>query len=217
MGRYVFRSELVERSGVTAEDFSTLDLGQRRLEGIARIVKIPMRIVRREQQPVDADPFDQLPKMPGFVRLVDRLRREPEMLLHIFRRPPFEMRHLGAEALKMLVHPPHGRGDPAKAAFDEHDLELWKTLRDAFDDQARQLRRDRMGVALVLLAIIRRPAAAGRRMSAIAADVDAERQAEFLGTRIDRPVAAAAERLIGAWANVDLQILADFRAAIDLG
>src|SRR6185437_9929406 len=102
----------------------------------------------------------------------------------------------------MLVHPPHGRGDPAKAALDEHNLELWKALRNAFDDKARQLRRHRMGVALVLLAIIGRPAAAGRRVSAIAADVDAERQAEFLGARIDRPIAAATERLVGARRDV---------------
>src|SRR3984957_12247176 len=105
----------------------------------------------------------------------------------------------------MLVHPPHGRGDPAETAFDEHDLELWETLGNALDHQARQLRRDRMGVALVLLAIIRRPAAAGRRMSAIAADVNPERQAELLGAGVDRPVAAAAERLVGARRDVDLQ------------
>src|SRR5437016_5211133 len=69
----------------------------------------------------------------------------------------------------------------------------------------------------MLLAIIGRPAAAGRRMPAIAADVDAERQAQFLRAGIDRPVAAAAERLVGARRDVDLDVLARLGAAIDLG
>ena len=69
----------------------------------------------------------------------------------------------------------------------------------------------------MLLGIIGRPAAAGRRVPAIAADVNAERQAEFLRACIDRPIAAAAERLVGARADVDLDVAADFRAALDLG
>src|SRR5258707_3560796 len=115
-------SELVERAGVAAEDFLAFRLAQRRLESEPRIIKVPMRIIRREQQPVDADPFDQRSQMFCFVGLIDRLRREPEMLAHIFRRTPLEMRHLAAEPLKMLVHPPHRRGDPAESAFDEYDL-----------------------------------------------------------------------------------------------
>src|SRR5882757_6387693 len=74
-----------------------------------------------------------------------------------------------------------------------------------------------MRVGLMLLGVERRPAAAGRRMAAITADMDTERQVEFLGLRIDRPVAAAAERLIGARTNIDLHILADFCATLDLG
>ncbi len=74
-----------------------------------------------------------------------------------------------------------------------------------------------MRIRLVLLGIIGRPAAAGRRVTAIAADMNAERQAEFLGARIDRPVAVAAERLVGARRDVDLHILADLGAALDLG
>src|SRR5215472_5972044 len=69
----------------------------------------------------------------------------------------------------------------------------------------------------MLLAIIGRPAAAGRRVPAIAADMDAERQAKLLGPRIDRPVAAAAERLVGTRRDVDLDVLADPGAPVDLG
>ncbi len=74
-----------------------------------------------------------------------------------------------------------------------------------------------MRVRLMLLAIIGRPAAAGRRVPAIAADVNAERQAEFLRAFVDRPVAAAPQRLVGARADVDLDIAAGFGAALDLG
>src|SRR4051812_35899244 len=85
-------SELVDRAGISAEDLLSLGLRQRRLEGEARVVEIPVRIVRREQETIDADPFDQRAQVPGFVRFVDRLRREPEMLADIFRRLALEMR-----------------------------------------------------------------------------------------------------------------------------
>src|SRR5258708_35509590 len=109
----VMGSTLAQGAGVAAEDPEAFGLRQRRLEGETRIVEIPMRIIRREQQPVDADPVDQGSQMPRLVRLVDRLRREPEMLAHIFGRTPLEVRDLVAEALKVLVHPPHGGGNPA--------------------------------------------------------------------------------------------------------
>src|SRR5262245_37253234 len=54
-------------------------------------------------------------------------------------------------------------------------------------------------------------------MPAIAADMDADWQAQFLRAGIDRPVAAAAERLVGARRDVDLDVFAGFGAAIDLG
>ena len=69
----------------------------------------------------------------------------------------------------------------------------------------------------MLLDIKGRPAAAGRRVAAIAADVNAERQAELLRARIDRPVATPPERLVGARADVDLDVAADLGAALDLG
>src|ERR1044072_9931559 len=47
--------------------------------------------------------------------------------------------------------------------------------------------------------------------------MDAERQAELLGLRMDRRVAMAAKRLVGARRDVDLHVAAVFRAAFDLG
>src|SRR6266702_7908617 len=166
MWRAMLVSELVDRAGIGAEDLLPLGLGERRLEGEARIVKVPVRIVRREQQPVDADPFDQRAQMPRLVGLVDRLGREPEMLADIFGRFSLEMRNLAVEALEMLVHPPHRRRDPAETALDEDDLQFGKALEHALDDQAGKLRRDGVSVRMVLLDIIGRPTAAGRRVTA---------------------------------------------------
>ena len=96
-------------------------------------------------------------------------------------------------------------------------LRFGEALGNAFEHEAGELRRHGVRVALVLLDIKGRPAAAGRRVPAIAADVNAERQAELLRARIDRPVTAPPERLVGARADVDLDVAADFRAALDLG
>src|SRR5438874_6833350 len=74
-----------------------------------------------------------------------------------------------------------------------------------------------MRVGLMLLDIIGRPAAAGRRVPAITADMDAERQIQRLRAFIDRPVAAAAERLVGARTDIDLDIFAGLGASLDLG
>src|SRR5258707_4720520 len=76
-------SKLVQRAGVAIEDLDPLRFRQRRLEGKARIVEIPMRIIRREQQTVDADPVDQRSQVPRLVGLVDRLGGEPEVPAHI--------------------------------------------------------------------------------------------------------------------------------------
>src|SRR5260370_6347249 len=88
----VMESELVQRAGVAVEDLEALGFAQRRPEGKTRIVEIPMRIIRREQQAIDADPFDQRSQVPGLVRLVDRLGGEPEGLPGIFGRTPLEVR-----------------------------------------------------------------------------------------------------------------------------
>src|SRR5580700_10937628 len=77
MWRAIFRSdlesELVERAGVAAENLDAFGFGQRRLDREPRIVEIPVRIVRREQQPIHPDPVDQRPQMFRVVRLLDRL------------------------------------------------------------------------------------------------------------------------------------------------
>src|SRR6266849_442344 len=150
----VIESKLVQRAGVAAEDPGPLHLRQRRLESKARIVEIPMRIIGREQQTIDADPIDQRSQVPCLVRLIDRLGGEPEVLAHIFGRTPLEVRDFVTEALEMLVHSPHGRGNPAEAAFDEHELEARETLGNALDHQACELGSHRMRIRLMLLGVV---------------------------------------------------------------
>src|SRR5215212_1683391 len=145
----VIGSQFVKRASVAVEDFGAFDVRQRCPEGETRVVEIPMRIIRREQQAVDTDPVDQRSQVPRLVRLVDRLRREPEMLPDIFGRTPLEMRDLAAEALEMLVHSPHRRRYPSETAFDEHDLQPREALRHAFDDEACERRCHRMRIRLV--------------------------------------------------------------------
>src|SRR5437870_3895367 len=67
------------------------------------------------------------------------------------------------------------------------------------------------------LVVVGRPAAAARRVTAITADVNADGQPKLLGAGVNRPVAMAPERLVGAWRNIDLHVLAEFGAALDLG
>src|ERR1700722_5155627 len=105
----VMTSKLVQRAGIAVEDLRPFHFRQRRPEGKTRIVKIPMRIIRREQQAIHPDPFDQGPQVPRLVGLVDRLGGKPEMLANIFRRTPLEMRNFIAEAFEMLIHSPHRR------------------------------------------------------------------------------------------------------------
>src|SRR3984885_261478 len=105
----VMTSKLVQRAGVAVEDLRPFHFRQRRLEGETRIVEVPMRIIRREQQAIDADPFDQRAQVPRLVGLVDRLGGKPEVLAHIFGRASFEMRNFIAEAFEMLIHSPHCR------------------------------------------------------------------------------------------------------------
>src|SRR5947209_3879663 len=210
-------SELVNRARVAVKDFRPFGFAQWCPESEPRIVEIPVRIIRGEQQAIDTDPFDQRTQMPCLIRLVDWLGSEPEVLSNIFGRTPLEMRHLAAEALEMLVHPPHRRGDPTETALDEHDLQPREALRYAFDHEARERRRHRMRIRLMLLGVVRRPAAAGWCVTAITADMNAERQSELLGTSVNRPIAMAPERLVGARGHIDLNVLADFGAALDLG
>ena len=162
------------------------------LDGVARIVEVPVRIVGGEQHAVPADPVDHLDEMRGIVRLLDRLGRVPEMLAQIFRRRALEVRHFLAHALPMLVHAPAERRRPGVAGLDRHHLELRKALEHAFHDHAHDHRLLVRQEGVVLLHVIGRPAGTGGGMSAVDVGVVLpERQARRFDRLIDRPVARA--------------------------
>jgi glc operon protein GlcG len=74
----------VKRLGVAGEEFCAHRLLESRLEHVAWVVEIPVRVVGREHQPIPSDPTHDLEQILRLVRLVDRLRREPEMLADVF-------------------------------------------------------------------------------------------------------------------------------------
>src|SRR5271166_4702451 len=111
--------QAVERQSVLAEYHPLVLLGQRRLEGVTRIVLVPVRIVGREHDAVPTDPLTRRQQILGPLRLLDRLRRHPDVGADVFRRQPFQMRHFLAQPLVVLVEPPCQRGQPGEAAFHQ--------------------------------------------------------------------------------------------------
>src|ERR1700744_522434 len=85
--------QAVERQRVLAEHHPLMLFGQRRLEGVARIVLIPMRIVGGEHDAVPTDPFAGGQQVFGALGLFDRLRRHPDIRTYILRRQALEVRH----------------------------------------------------------------------------------------------------------------------------
>src|SRR6185437_15451810 len=71
--------QAVERQRVLAEHHAFLLLSQRRLEGIARVVLIPVRIVGGEHDAVPADPLAGCQQIFRPFGLLDRLRRDPDV------------------------------------------------------------------------------------------------------------------------------------------
>src|SRR6201996_3031761 len=69
--------QAVERQRVLAEHHPLLLFGQRRLEGVARIVLVPMRIVGREHDAIPADPLAGGQQIFRSLRFLDRLRGYP--------------------------------------------------------------------------------------------------------------------------------------------
>src|ERR1700737_697948 len=68
-------SKLVERTGVAVEDFCPFGFGERRLERKPRIIKVPMRIIRRKRS-----------KCWSIRHIVDEIQPKPPSMNTIFRR-----------------------------------------------------------------------------------------------------------------------------------
>src|SRR5262245_64602745 len=129
--------------------------------------------------------------MPTILGFLDRLRRKPEALAHVFRRRSSHVWHLVSKALPVFVQAPGEGGRPAKAALDEDKFELGKSLGHAFEHETRELGGHGMGVRMVLFVVVRGPATPRGGVTAIPADVNSERQVCRLGSGVKRPIAAA--------------------------
>jgi len=138
--------------------------------------------------------------MPGLVGLVDRLGREPEMLPHIFGRGG------ASDAVTSLRK-------RSKCRSIRHIAEAIQPKPPSMNTIFNRGKRSGMpsitrlascaaivcAVRLMLLAIIRRPAAAGRRMGRHSRRHEMPSgRSSSCARLVDRPVAASAERLVGA-------------------
>ena len=63
----------VNLAGIAEQQLLALRLSQRRAEGEPRVVKIPVRIVGREQDAVPTDPLEQIDQLHRLGRLFHRL------------------------------------------------------------------------------------------------------------------------------------------------
>src|SRR3546814_8286742 len=83
---------------VVAEEHLLLRGRHREFHRIFRIVEIPVRIIGGEEDPVPADPVEDLAQMRRLLGLVERRAREPEGPLKVVRRRPPEVWKPGAHA-----------------------------------------------------------------------------------------------------------------------
>src|SRR5215467_11116057 len=88
---------------IAGKDHPALLLGEAWRDRHNRIVEIPVRIVGREQDAVEADPAHGVEHVAWILRLLHRLRRDVEMLADIFRRRTPQMRDLVAHLQPQFV------------------------------------------------------------------------------------------------------------------
>ena len=162
---------------------------------LRRIVVVPMRIVGGEQQPVPADPIDRVQHMLARLRLLHRLRRQPDLLADVFGRRALQMRSLYLQPVPQLVQPPRQRRQPGKTRLDQHQLECRDALEHPLDHQAGEERLRRLRMADHVLDIERRPAAASDRIAAEAEGMHADRQPRRRRGLEDLPILLLARRV----------------------
>src|ERR1700733_12549261 len=114
--RLYARSSLrrIEPVCVAEQEGGLLFLGQSQRHRGQGIIVVPMRIVGRKQQPIEADPVDGVAQMDGWVRLFHRLRRHPDLVAQILARQTLEVRGFAAQRRTYLVEPPGERRHPGK-------------------------------------------------------------------------------------------------------
>ena len=81
---------------------------------MVRIIKIPVRVIRRKNEPVPTNPLCYVVQMFTPYRLFHRLCGEPHIVADIFRWLAFEMRKFTSKLSSMLVETPCQRWQPGK-------------------------------------------------------------------------------------------------------
>src|SRR5205823_6010421 len=111
-------------------DLALLLVGERQLEEVRdrlRILRVAMRIVRREDELVASELLDRIPRR-SFVWL----NGYPALAAEILAGRRLEVLHEDvALELVVLVEPPDQPGDPGAIGFEKGDLELWMPRQDA--------------------------------------------------------------------------------------
>ena len=128
------------------------------------------------------------------LRLLHRLRRQPDLLADVFGRRALQMRSLYLQPVPQLVQPPRQRRQPGKTRLDQHQLECRDALEHPLDHQAGDQGFLALRIGRVFLVVEGRPAASGRCVAAGAAQMQRDGKAVGSAGFEDRPVAAAAQR-----------------------
>jgi hypothetical protein len=151
-----------------------------------------VRVVAREQdRAVGLHHVQDLEQLARVVRLLDRLRREAEVVEHGPAGALGQPRDLAAERLPVLVEPPQDVRQPREPALDEGEPQLRVADEHALADEADEVRLERQAAGRVPLHVEGGPAHRGRRPhDAGAAEVHADDEAVALARLPHRVVEA---------------------------
>src|SRR5262245_22610206 len=134
----------VDLLGIIAKNRTAFGLTHGDLNGEARVIVVPMRIVARIDDTVQADPIEDGAQVMRVLRFFDRLRRVPEIAAQVLRRLELEAGNLAPHLCNVGVEPPTEARNPGEATLNQNDLQAWIAVEHAFQDQAGGLCRHRV-------------------------------------------------------------------------
>ena len=147
---------------------------------------------------------------------LNRLGREPEVLAHVLRRFPLQMRHFVTE----LVHRPV---EPPQMGVTHDQAPSWMTI---FSPGNRSNTPSHMSVATwlrpfaagrhVVLEVVRRPTGTGHLVVADTARMEAHRELVMRRRLEQRPILGIADRLLGAERELDMDEVVLSGTVVDL-
>ena len=149
--------------------------------------------------------------MPLVRRLLERLRRQANVLGRVLARQPREPRRLLPQRLVVGVEPPEERGQPGDAALDKDESHAGESLEQAVRDHARDVAHAGLAEERVRLPEERGRAAACRVRvdAALPAEVHGHGKADFRRRFPDRVVERVAVGALGAGGHEHLDEIRD--------